>query len=112
VSRQRGDNVDKWYSTRCVFEWVPGVFEERVTLWEAESLDAAIQMAEREAFNYSSKVEGHQIVFTGLIQAFEVGLNRPESGTEVFSLLRDSHLSSDAYLTKYFDTGTEHQQNS
>ena len=69
---------------------------------EAKSLDDAIQLAEREAFNYSSKIEGHQIVFTGLIQAFEVGLDRPRSGTEVFSLLRRPHLSSDVYLTKYF----------
>jgi hypothetical protein len=34
----------------------------------------------------------------------------PEEGSEVFSLMRQSDLPSDQYLTEFFDTGKERQQ--
>jgi len=44
------------YSTGCHFEWAPRdgqkkahLYEERITLWQAESADDAIAMGEREA---------------------------------------------------------------
>ena len=102
--------MNRWYSVRCVFEWNHGVFEERFTLWLATSLDDAIQRAEREALVYASDDQVHDIVFIGLTQACDIGEERPESGSELFSLLRDSQLPKEEYLAQFFDTGSEHQQ--
>ena len=44
-----------------------------------------------------------------MAQAFHL-FEPPADGAEVFSLLRDSQLGPDEYLTTYFDTGDEHQQ--
>jgi len=102
--------MKQWYSVRSIFEWDRGVFEERVTLWQATSLDQAITYAEREALTYSSGDQVHDIVFVGLLQAYEIGEAQPTSGTELFSLLRDSGLSKHEYVSRFFDTGSEHQQ--
>lgn len=32
-----------------------------------------------------------------------------QSGSELFSLIRDSSLSPEAYVDHFFDTGSEHQ---
>jgi hypothetical protein len=40
-------------------------------------------------------------------QASLIGGKRPGHGAEVFSLIRDSDLGAEDYITRYFDTGTE-----
>jgi hypothetical protein len=101
-----------WYSVRCVFHWIPqGSYEERVTVWNCESFEAAIANAEREANDYVTSVDesmGFTIKFTGLSQAYLLP-ESPEDGAEVFSLLRDSTLTPDDYISKFFDTGEERQ---
>jgi hypothetical protein len=80
-------------------------YEERITLWRAASLDAAIAMAETEAEAYADA--GGQ--YLGLAQAYHLS-DSPTDGGELFSLIRYSDLESDAYLDRYFDTGSERQQ--
>ena len=82
-------------------------FEERVTLWHAESFDEAIAMAENEAADYAENVGGK---YLGLAQAYHLAENFPTSGVEVFSLMRESDLDPEDYLSCFFDTGTERQQ--
>jgi len=96
-----------WFAVRCVFEISTGTYEERVTLWHCEDLDSAIELAEREAREYVEVVGIHG--YCGLAQAFEVGPVRPDSGDEIFSLVRDSGLPPQDYLSTYFDTGRERQ---
>jgi pentatricopeptide repeat protein len=36
-------------------------------------------------------------------------VDEPEHAAEVFSLMRDSDLATDAYLDRFFDTGDERQ---
>ncbi|WP_433252173.1 hypothetical protein ACQPYK_07305 [Streptosporangium sp. CA-135522] len=97
-----------WYAVRCVFRWGPshGTYEERVTLWRAGSFDEAIAMAEREAAEY---VAESPFEYLELAQAYRLADDAIESGTEVFSLLRDSDLEPEEYLNAFFDTGRERQ---
>jgi hypothetical protein len=79
-------------------------FEERITLWRAESFDDAITQAVQEAHQY---VEGgDDIGFTGLAQAYHLAGN-PGHGQEVFSLIRRSALADHEYLAHFFATGRE-----
>ncbi|MFC1438949.1 hypothetical protein ABUW04_11815 [Streptacidiphilus sp. N1-10] len=99
-----------WYAVRCVFHWdawegTP--YEERLTLWQAASMDEAIARAESEARTYAGEW-GHR--YLELAQCYRLATaGRPGDGAEVFSLLRDSLLGEEAYLDHFFDTGQEHQ---
>ncbi|MFD8526833.1 hypothetical protein ACFV0L_05430 [Streptosporangium canum] len=98
-----------WYAVRCVFRWGPphDTYEERVTLWRAGSFDEAIAMAERETGEY---VADSPFEHLGLAQAYRLVDDVIESGTEIFSLLRDSDLEPEEYLSAFFDTGRERQE--
>lgn len=103
------------YSVRSVILWperegqkLDYLYEERITLWQAESMDDAIDLAEAEAKEYA---DGDDFIVLGLFQGYSIseadlGI---EQGTEVFSLLRESDLDPDAYLDAFFDTGHERQ---
>ena len=101
------------YSVRCLFRWQPRpdqramhLYEERITLWYAESLDQAIELAEREAATYAN--DGDE--FLGYSQAYALPELVSVHGVEVFSLLRESDLEPRQYIDTFFDTGTERQQ--
>ncbi|MCC5577062.1 hypothetical protein IMZ11_15660 [Microtetraspora sp. AC03309] len=95
-----------WYAVRCVFRWRQpyDTYEERLTLWRADSFDEAIAMAEREAEEY---VDDRPFEYLGLAQAYYLDNETISSGTEIFSLLRDSDLDPEEYLDTFFDTGRE-----
>lgn len=77
--------------------------EERITLWRAPDIDAAIALAEEEAQNYVGDLGGEVLSLT---QAYAM-FTKPDHGVEDFSLIRRSELTTDAYLDRHFDTGTE-----
>lgn len=102
-----------WYAVRCVFrsawseesEGLPPdvhLYEERVTLWRASSLEEAIALAEAEAVEFADREDE----YLGLAQAVPL-YDEPGHGAEVFSLMRSSRLDPDAYLDAFFDTGDE-----
>ncbi|MFE2962655.1 hypothetical protein ACFXKC_03020 [Streptomyces sp. NPDC059340] len=94
-----------WYGVRCVFRHRElGVYEERVTLWTAGSLDEAIGCAEAEAGEYCAALESTE--YTGFAEAFRMD-GVPGVGAEVFSLMRESELSPDSYVGKFYATGRE-----
>jgi hypothetical protein len=98
-----------FFSTRCVFRWIGHEgqpYEERITLWQAQSLDEAIALGEKEAVRYA-KEWGYE--YAGFCQAFEILGEEVSSGAEVFSLLRDSDLTPEEYVSRFFDTGKERQ---
>lgn len=97
-----------WYSVRCIFraKWADA-FEERITMWQAESFEGAIESAETEAREYAETCE---LEYTGTAQAYRPDLEEGlANGVEIFSLFRDSDLASDGYVNRFFDTGREHQ---
>jgi hypothetical protein len=103
-----GSGQPGWFGVRCVFRWSqPLTYEERITLWEADSLDDAIALAEVDAQAYAERLNSE---YLDMAQAYWIGANRPEVGSELFSLMRDSDLDPDAYLDSFYDTGQERQQ--
>ncbi|RYD73804.1 MAG: hypothetical protein EOP84_20975 [Verrucomicrobiaceae bacterium] len=103
------------YSVRTVLKWNSRptrtkqfLYEERITVWNAESLDAAIDQAEKETGEYAAK-EGFEAFdfFQGYWMFDEIG--KIPQGTEVFSLLRESDLPPQSYIDTFFDTGTERE---
>ena len=102
------------FSVRCIFKWSPradqvlkNLYEERITLWQAESLEQAIEFAESEASEYS----GESCEFLGLSQGYAMFEPSQENGIEVFSLLRESDLEPELYLKSFFESGSERQGN-
>jgi len=101
-----------WFAVRCLFatNWPPEArghtYEERITLWQAKSIEEAIARAEVEAHEYASVIEESPHEYLGLAQACRL-VTPPVDGSEVFSLMRDSDLGASEYLAKFFATGRE-----
>jgi hypothetical protein len=98
------------FSVRCLFLWAPrsdqaakNLYEERITLWNTSDIEQAIKLAEVEARGYAS--EGDR--YLGVAQAYALYDDITAEGTEVFSLLRESDLEPDAYVSAFFKTGKE-----
>jgi hypothetical protein len=101
----------EWYGVRCLFWWVGWdrqPFEERITLWQAASAGDAVHLAEQEAREYCGP--DSRIDYLGFSQAFGCATaGDVRDGMVAFSLVRDSDLATDDYLTTFFDTGRERQ---
>ena len=102
------------YSVRTVIRWAPRsdqkkkfIYEERITAWNCESIEDAIDLAEKEVKEYADEGAETLDLFQGYWLFDEIDLI--PQGTEVFSLLRDSDLESCVYLDTFFDLGVEHQ---
>jgi hypothetical protein len=70
-----------------------------------EQLCEAVELAEAEAGEYAGTVDGR---YLGLAQAYQLA-DEIGHGVELFSLIRDSGLDPERYLSTFFDTGTGHQ---
>lgn len=101
---------ESWYCVRCVFRSTRGgttSYEERLTLWRADSFETAVERAESEALAYANDIDAE---YADLCQAYHLDTSRaPGEGDEIFSLIRASDLEPDAYLGQFFDTGQERQ---
>lgn len=104
------------YTVRTVIRWARRpdqarkfLYEERITAWNSESIEAAIDAAGTEAREYAGEGSDALDLFQAYWLFDEIGL-LPQ-GTEVFSLLRESDMEPSDYLDAYFDTGEEHQGN-
>ena len=102
------------FSVRCIFRWAPRpdlkrkhLYEERITLWQANDIDEAIALAEDEARAYASDPGDEYLDFC---QAYAVAEEVGVSGVEVFSLLRESDMDPDEYIDAFFDEGGEHER--
>jgi hypothetical protein len=97
-----------WYGVRCIFQWRGrDCFEERITMWRADSYEEAIHKAEFEAADYA---ETNDLIYLGLAQGFWVYGNEITQGSEVFSLVRRSDLGVEDYLDTFYDSGDERQR--
>jgi hypothetical protein len=95
-----------WYGVRCILLANPGLYEERITVWNASTFDEAVGLAEEEAKEYAAQIEGQ---YLGFLQAYRMANDLGHS-SEVFSLLRDSDLDPTEYIDRFFQTGSEHSQ--
>ena len=102
---------DRWYAVRSLFRTAgepDSAYEERITLWRADSVDEAMEKAETEAAEYADFIGA--TYFADFGQAYHLADVPPRNGAEVFSLVRDSALPPKAYLDRFFSTGRERQQ--
>lgn len=100
------------YSIRCLFLWAPRhdqvlkhLYEERITLWQADNFGQAIVFAEQEAKYYASE----DMEYLGFAQSYELIDPIKANGIEIFSLLRESDLNPQEYIDAFFDTGNDRQ---
>jgi len=101
-----------WYAVRCLFQFwpkpggdEPSVYEERITVWQADSFEQAFARADAEARQYAERFT--RCEYVTLAQAFHiVAREQIGDGDEVFSLTRDSELLPDQYLERFFDRET------
>jgi len=104
------DAPQPWFAVRGLvrFESATGpVYEERITLWRASSFEEAVERAASEAREYATDVDGECV---DLAQTFHLTAeDELTDGAEVFSLMRNSRLMPGDYVTRFFDTGDEHQ---
>ena len=101
----------QWYSARTAYEVLVSprikgyhLYEDRIIVLQALSIDNAIEEAEKEAKIYAQKAGCKYLDFVTVFHLFE---NDIKHKTEVYSLMRDSKLSDDRYLDRFFDTGKE-----
>jgi hypothetical protein len=101
------------YSTRTVIRFdglarkAKYVYEERLTLWRAKSVNGAIRKSEAEARRYAKESGGAYLNF---IQAYWLYDEVDSDGVEVFSLMRESDLPPKRYIDTFFDTGAEKEK--
>lgn len=94
-----------WYGVRSIYLHAElGAFEERVTIWLASTSEEAIGLAEADSSEYCDGLDG--VSYVGFSESFKM-YDAPENGAEVFSLMRQSSLSAEAYITRFYDTGGE-----
>ncbi|GAA2586250.1 hypothetical protein GCM10010435_75570 [Winogradskya consettensis] len=104
TSNDGSETAPRWFGVRCVYhDAVRNAYEERVTVWQADSVEASIALAEAEAGEYSAGID---FSYLGLAQAYLL-VEPPGHGADVFSLIRRSDLDPHAYVTSFFDTGHE-----
>jgi hypothetical protein len=104
------EQENRWYAVRCLFQGADGpetTYEERITLWQAASLDDAIARAQAEALEYAEFAGLSRV--TGFEQSYPLADAPPRDGAEVFALTRSSPLPPQRYVEEFFDTGRERQ---
>jgi hypothetical protein len=101
------------FSVRCLFRWLneptagPHTYEERITLWSAQDIDASIALAEAEAQSYAGESNCEYLDFC---QAYALHTDVSATAVEVFSLLRESRLAPARYIDTFFASGTERER--
>lgn len=109
-------NTEPWYGIKLVFRHsnleveMPGasVYEERVILVSANSEDEAISLAELEAVEYAKDVDGCE--YLEFASCFHIYEEKIVHLSEVYSVMRESSLSSEQYLDTFYDTDLERER--
>ena len=107
-------NPEPWYSAKCVFlhstrERRPKrCYEERITLIRASSFKEALRKGEAEARRYAKSLKGTR--YLGFISVYNLFDSKVGDGTEIYSLMHTTPLSSKAYLRRYYQGGSYHER--
>ena len=103
-----------WYAVRVILQIPvepdppPGeeyAYEERITLWRADSHEEAIERATIEAVEHSEIVGA--VALDWFAQTYNLP-TEPGDGAEIFSLIRGSELPPERYVDGFFATGREY----
>lgn len=107
-------NDEPWYAVKCLFSH-PGranpedgtLYEERITLWRADSWNEAFQKAKDEARAYAAESDCKFLSATSAFHLFDGSLGE---GTEVWSAMRESNLTPDFYVKTFSETDRDRIQ--
>lgn len=99
-----------WYAVKGLFRWYfkedgrTCQIEERIVLFQAESFDHAIDLAEAEAVTYCEPDDQANFAFEcmGWWYAHCLLGDQPEHGVEIFSRRSITELSADAFIKRYY----------
>ncbi len=67
----------------------------------------ALAKAEADASEYT---DGIETTYLGFADVFHLSEEQLGDKTEVYSLMRTSDLADDAFISRYFNDGTEHSR--
>jgi hypothetical protein len=97
------ENSKAWFGVRLIIQ-NDRSFEDRVTIWNCSSPEAALILAEAEAERYIRDVisqESDPRQLLGFSDVFSID-GPPQNGTEVFWAQRETDLSGEEYLNLLF----------
>ncbi len=105
-------NHEPFYAAKCIFrhnQFDPinekkYVYEDRIILIHADSMEDAIAKAEKEAHEYADSGTEY-LEYLNVFHLFDYILHH---GSEVYSETRSSNLEPDEYINNFHDTGSEH----
>jgi len=102
--------TEPWYAVKCIFshpsrarEKEGHLYEERITLWKANSWNEAFEKAKEEAKKY----EEEDCIFIKALEAFHLFDQKVGNGTEVWSVMRSSHFDAETYMKTFCMSGHE-----
>ncbi len=105
-------NAVEWFSAKCIFRHIglsddpsKNVYEERIVIVQGRDIHEALEKAEAEARRYATTTKN--VEYLGYIIAYDITEKTLSDGCEVFSLMRESSLSSEEYLNRFHDDGAE-----
>lgn len=94
-----------WYGVRCVFRHRElGVYEERLTLWRASSLDEAVSRGELEAHEYCADLDG--VEYTDFAEAYRM-FGEPGRVPRSSPSCGRAGCPCGDYVGRFFATGAE-----
>jgi hypothetical protein len=99
-------NRKSWYSAQCIFlhsdegHGPKQMYEERIVVLRAESMEAAIERAEKEAEKYCSDLNGCRYI--GYVHVFALYDDEISDGSEIFSNMQRSELVPKEYLDLHY----------
>jgi hypothetical protein len=104
----------EWYSAKCIFRYLETdarrqMYEERIILLRADSFEAALVKAEREARRYCKNLDDYE--YTGFTDVFKLFDETLADKTEIFSSMRASDLSTGEYLERFYPDEIENCEN-
>jgi hypothetical protein len=107
---QLAETAWEWFAVKGLFRWYfkdtgdTANVEERIVLFRAESFDKAIEFAEREAETYCADdpKANFRIEALDWWNAYLIGAERVGHGVEIFSRLRNTSLSGEAFIRRYY----------
>lgn len=104
-----------FFSAKCVFrtEMIEdgrptSVFEERIIFVKSREFDDAFEKAQKAAVKYAGENQTgkNKTIFLACVGIFIVQ-DPIDEGVEIFSMLRESNMSSADYLKLHYQTGSE-----
>ena len=99
----------EWFGAKTLYSHVglagpkskKKVYEERVVVFRARDEDEAMALAEEEARKYVANLKNTR--YMGYVMLYITMENVIRSGTEVYSLMRQTDLKPRAFMGRYHD---------